>query len=347
MRDTLLNMEKINDQSNIIIQARKGSHDAFAALTEPHRAELRAHCYRMMGSLQDAEDMVQECFLRAWRRLETYQERATFRAWLYRIATNVCLDALDKRSRRTLPSQNTNPADPAQPFSPPSLDPIWLDPFPDDFLADIAPSPESHFSQQESVRLAFMIALHALPPSQRAVLLLRDVLDWRAAEVADLLDLTVSAVNSQLNRARKTVRRNYHQAEPDLAPAMNDTVRLKMEQFSQFWESANVDGLVGLLKQDAVFAMPPSVSWYQGTADIGVFLAGQILPAAMPNLWRVQLTRSNGSPALGLYQLNPEDRQYHAFALMVLDFSGKDISALTTFITPQYFSQFGLSEILV
>src|SRR5512136_25487 len=204
--------ESLMLESNVasrLAAARAGDPNAFGGLTEPYRHELQVHCYRMLGSLQEAEDLVQETFLRAWRRLETFKGRASLRAWLYKIATNACLDALEKRPRRTLPVRSQPPADPSEPPTPPLTELIWLEPFPDDLLDDVEPTPEARYALHESITLAFLTALQLLPPRQRAVLIMRDVLDWDASEVAELLDMTVSAVNSALHRARAALNKNY------------------------------------------------------------------------------------------------------------------------------------------
>src|SRR5512135_202519 len=213
--------------------ARTGDQREFSRLTEPYRHELQLHCYRILGSLQDAEDIVQETLLRAWRRLDTYEERAPLRAWLYKIATNACFDALGKRPRRVLPTTHYAPADPRQPFAPPITDPIWLEPYPDDLIAEPEAGPEARYSLHESVSLAFLAALQSLPPRQRAVLILCDVLDWHASEAAQLLEITVPAVNSALHRARVTMRKNYHTRGREGLPASlsDQTLRPLLERY--------------------------------------------------------------------------------------------------------------------
>ncbi len=312
----------------------------FDALAEPHRHELQVHCYRMLGSFQEAEDLVQETFLRAWKRLDTYERRAPFRAWLYKIATNACLDTLKQRRRRGLPTTSYPPADPDKPFAPPTNEFLWLEPYPDSLMAGLTPNPEARYAAQESVRLAFLIALQALPPRQRAALILRDVLDWRAKEVAVALDTTVSAVNSALNRARTTLAQHYQTGDSFHIQPEDTSTRKLLDEYVHRWETADISGLVSLLKQDAAFAMPPSPSWYQGRAAIGQFLSG-ILP---PVQWRLRPCRANNQPAFGLYQFDPANGHFRPFAVQVLSLSGEQISAVTTFLYPTLFAAFGLPD---
>ena len=189
--------------------ALAGDPAAFESLTEPYRRELLAHCYRIMGSLEDAEDLVQETYLRAWKRLNTYEGRASLRAWLYKIATNACLDALARRPRRGLPPGLYPPADPHAPIPAPMTEPVWLEPFPDELLAPADAAPEARIESRESISLSFLAALQNLSPRQRCVLILSDVLDWHAGELADMLGASLSSVNSLLHRARLTLRRAY------------------------------------------------------------------------------------------------------------------------------------------
>lgn len=246
--------------------ARFGNHDEFSQMAEPYRRELQAYGYRMLGSLQDAEDLVQETFLRAWRRLDTYEGRAPFRAWLYKIATHLCLDSLARRPRRALPALTHPAADPQAQPAQPIEEPVWLEPIPDDLTADPNENPEARYSSRESVTLAFLAALQALPPRQRAVLILCDVLDWRAGEAAQMLGMTTAAVNSALHRARVTSTRRYGGAGLGAVHAQppDETTHAILSRYVRAWESADVDGLVALIKGDATFAMPPTPSWYQG-----------------------------------------------------------------------------------
>src|SRR5262245_24783100 len=292
--------------------ARRGDEGQFSELTEPYRRELQVHCYRILGSLHEAEDMVQETMLKAWKRLDTYEGRASFRSWLYKIATNSCLDFLDqKKSRRLLPFENRSASDPTIPILPPTLEISWLEPFPDEWLGDkSALNPEARYTDSESISLAFLTALQTLPPRQRAVLILRDVLDFSAIETADVLELTISSVNSALHRARRTLSERYPHGrmEDSTMSTTDEQTQQLLDHFVQAWERADVNGLVALLKADAAFAMPPSPSWYQGNTAIGTFAAATIFAddgmffGKAVNRWKLLPTRANGSPAFAIFQ---------------------------------------------
>ena len=335
--------------------ARQGDSQRFSELTEPFRRELQVHCYRILGSLHEAEDMVQETMLRAWKRLDTYEGRASFRSWLYKIATNACLDALDqRRSRRLLPNQRGPAADPHIQISPPSSEFIWLEPIPDEWLEDIsAYNPEARYSETESISLAFLTALQALPPRQRAVLILRDVLDFSAIETADVLELTVSSVNSALHRARISLSKNYHGREQQISVRSQTDERTQwlLDHFVKAWESADVAGLVALLKEDAALAMPPSPSWYQGREAIVTFVAGTVFAdggmfgGKAAQRWRLVRTNANRAPSFAIYQ-NIGSNQYQAFGLHVLELESNTISQITSFIDPSLPARFGLPQVL-
>ena len=317
---------------------------AFTQLSEPHRSALTAHCYRMMGSLEDAEDMVQETLVRAWRAHDSFAGRASFRTWLFRIATNACLDTLDKRTRRSLPTWVLPPADANIPFVPGVDEAPWLGPFPDRLLATIAPGPEAQYTQLESVRLAFMVALHRLPPRQRAVLLLRDVLAWRAKEVAEQLDMTVAAVNSALQRARTTLHDKYPANESIEEKNMYNSGPLEpvLDRYMRAWEAADADGLVQLLTEDATFSMPPSVIWYRGHVAIHRFLITVAFEGDAEHRWQLRVTQANTRPALGMYQFDPETTAYRAAALQTLVVHDGLITDVITFLSETSFTHFGL-----
>jgi RNA polymerase sigma-70 factor (ECF subfamily) len=319
----------------------------FSRVVEPYRRELQVHCYRLLGSLQDAEDMVQETLLRAWRRRETYEGRAPLRAWLYRIATNACLDAIDRRPRRAIPFASTLPADPSRPPAPHMDESIWIEPYPDELLPFSDAGPEGAVVSREGVALAFVTALQALPPRQRAVLILRDVLAFRAREVATLLDLTVSAVNSALHRARETLGRSQggRQDDATAGTAMTEAQRRLLDQYVRAWESEDVEALIALLKEGAAFAMPPSPSWYTGREAIHTFVATQVFEGTGRRRWRLLSTRANGGPAFGVYRLEPSGA-FGPFGIQVVAIEGDRVGDVVTFIMPRLFARFGLPSAL-
>ncbi|MGQ0604699.1 MAG: sigma-70 family RNA polymerase sigma factor [Anaerolineales bacterium] len=335
--------------------ARGGNHEEFSRLIEPYRRELQVHCYRLLGSFHDAEDLTQETLLRAWRKLDTYAGQASLRAWLYKIATNACLDELKKRPRRALVQASHPSTDPQAPLAPPIVEPVWLEPYPDEWLPEAtAAGPEARYSAHESISLAFLAALQILPPRQRAILILGDVLDWRASEVAELLGLTVSAVNSALHRARVTLAAQYGRDDghdPARSMPADAQLRTLLNQYVQAWETADIARLVGLLKEAAVFAMPPTPSWYAGRDNIGQFVGLTIFAEASPlfagqatGRWRLQPARVNGQPAFAVYQRDDADAAitYRAFGLQVLTLETEGIAAVTSFMNPQLVIAFGL-----
>jgi RNA polymerase sigma-70 factor, ECF subfamily len=334
--------------SSRLAAARAGDEAAFSGLTEPHRRELQVHCYRILGSLIEAEDLVQETLLRAWRRLETFEGRASFRAWLYKIATNACLDALDRRrTQRTLPHAVTTPSTLGQPLQPPVTDPVWLEPLPDDLLADVTEQPEAKFTAHESVTLAFMVALQSLPPRQRAVVILCDVLDWKAAEAADCLEMTVSAVNSALHRGRETLALHYHgQGRDTLTRASDPRTRHLLDRFVNAWEAADVDALVSLLREDALVAMPPIPNWYKGREAIGVFLAATLFAGDPTGRWKLLPTKANGSLALGFYQQMQPGGPHVGAGVQVITLDGESVSEIMAFMNPELLPHFGLPAAL-
>ncbi len=306
----------------------------FGTLTEPYRRELQAHCYRMMGSVQDAEDMVQETFLRAWRRRETFEGRASFRAWLYKIATNACLDRLKRLPCRVVPMTYQAVSLVNEPIPPSVMEPIWLEPYPDDLLGD--DNPEETFSSREHITLAFIVALQLLPPRQRAVLILRDVLDWHADEVAALLDMTVSAVKSALHRARSTLA-NRDMSENHV---LDEAAKTQLQDYIRAWETADVNGLLKLLKDDATFSMPPIPSWYRGRSEVGGLVSKTIFSGDANGRWRLLPTRANRQIAFGLYRQSQGG--YEAYGIQVLTFQGGLIADITTFRNPGLVERFGL-----
>ena len=334
-------------ESNVasrLAAARAGDPNAFGGLTEPYRHELQVHCYRMLGSLQEAEDLVQETFLRAWRRIETFEGRASWRAWLYKIATNACLDALEKRPRRTLPVQSRPPAEPSELPAPPLTELIWLEPFPDDLLDDVEPTPEARYDMHESITLAFLTALQLLPPRQRAVLLMRDVLDWSASQVAKLLDMTIPAVNSALHRARVTLGRNYTPERPVSLKLADPATRALLDRYVETWEQADVPGLLALLREDVTISMPPSPTWYSGRVALGAVAEGMIFAGEARGRFRLRFVRANGQPAFGFYRRDEAGGIYRAESIQVVSLADGEtqIKTLTSFFDARLFTRFGL-----
>jgi RNA polymerase sigma-70 factor (ECF subfamily) len=339
----------VSHRPTLLEPARRGDREAFERLAEPYRRELLLHCYRMLGSLEDAEDAVQETFLRAWRGLARFEGRASVRGWLHRIATNACLDALARRSspRRWLPEAHGPPAD-RLPEGGPATEVAWLEPYPDALLAglaDAAPGPEARYELHEAVRLAFVAAIQYLPPRQRAVLLLRDVLGWSAGETAGLLGASVPSVNSALQRARATLARRFPAGRPGVQPAPDAGQRALLERYVRAWEGADPDGLVALLREDAVLSMPPYAQWYRGRAAIRAFLAWAWgPPGSGPG--RLVPTAANGQPAFAEYGRGRHGPAGAAHAIWLPAPRDGAIAALTGFVDPRLFAAFGLPAVL-
>jgi RNA polymerase sigma-70 factor (ECF subfamily) len=292
--------------------------DDFQLLTDSYHRELLVHCYRMLGSVDDAEDALQETFLRAWRRLDSLKEQASLRAWLYKIATNVSLDMLDYRKARSTPLLVYAPADPQDPLPAPVNDPVWLDPLPDEYLDGLSLNPEAHVETRESVALAFLAMLQNLPGRQRAVLILRDVLGWKAHEVADLLNITVAAVNSALQRARATIKKQQTDLGLHRRVAVEETPTGDLlSRYLKAWETADTNSLIALLREDAVLTMPPSPAWYRGREAIKAFLDGFLFAGQAKDRFRLMAARANGCPAFGTYQRD-ENGIYQPVTLQVL-----------------------------
>lgn len=318
--------------------------ELLAELFERHRRELHVHCYRLLGSVQDAEDLVQETFLRAWRRLDGFEGRASFRVWLYRIATNACLDALARRPRRLVPELVAQP-DPAEEPPQDAVDLPWLQPYPDALLDA---SPETRLVERETIELAFVAATQHLPPRQRACLVLRDVLSWSARETAELLGTSVASANSLLQRARATMRARLPRHRLEWTGAVEDAAeRELLRRYLEAWERADVDELVSLLREDARLTMPPTPSWYQGRDAIRAFLSRFVFAErAQLRPERLLPTRANRQPAFAAYARTEADPVHRAFALKVLTLEGGRIAAVSGFGYPELFSAFGLPPAL-
>jgi RNA polymerase sigma-70 factor, ECF subfamily len=303
----------------------------FEPLTDPFRHELSVHCYRILGSLDDAEDAVQETLLRAWRQFDTLRAHASLRAWLYKIATNVSLNMLESRKVRSMPTFAYEPANPQDPLKSPSTEPVWLDLLPDEYITGDSISPESRYEMKESVSLAFLSALQRLPGRQRAVLILRDVLDWKTQDIADLLDKSAPAVNSALQRARATMKKYHNKAKPGGAPD-DKQVAVLLARFMDAWEASDSANLVALLSEDAILTMPPLPGWYLGRAAIKEFVDLHVFSADHTGRqFRVMETRANGGPAIASYQLD-EAGTYRPAAILLLTIEDDQIIQLDDFL---------------
>lgn len=335
----------MSSEPEALAAARTGDRAAFEQLVEPYRRELLAHCYRMSGSVHDAKDLLQQSLLKAWRGLSGFEGRVSVRTWLYKVTTSACLDAVDSRKTRALPAGFGRAAEPGAPMTP-SPEGLWVEPAPDERMADTAHPPEARYSARESVALAFLAALQLLPAKQRAVLVLRDVLGWSAADCADLLQLTVPAVNSALQRARETVARGDRSRKERAAHLEDEAVKALLGSYAKAWESADVPGLVALLHDDAVLSMPPFEAWFKGPQAIGAALLGLALPPGAKGLYRLVPTRANGQPAFALYKKDEATGAFKANALHVVECGGGRILEITAFLEPKLFAGFSLGPTL-
>lgn len=314
----------------------------FPRLADPYRRELLAHCYRMLGSVHDAEDQVQETYLRAWRSYHSFENRSSLRTWLYRIATNVCLTALEGRAKRPLPTGLGAPSSgPDEPLVEGSEVP-WLQPMPDALVATDHTDPAVIATSRESIRLAFVAALQHLPARQRAVLILRDVLKWRAAEVADAVGISTAAVNSTLQRARAQLHEAAPTEDTVVEPSSPQQRALLERYVEAFWDK-DIATIVEMFTDDAVWEMPPFTGWYQGAENIGRLIATQC-PGGRHDM-RMVPTAANGQPAYGLY-MRGEDGAFWPFQLQVLTLDGAAVRHVAAFFYPTLFATFGLPESL-
>jgi len=325
-----------------ISRARQGDEDAFRELTDPYRHELQVHCYRILGSVQDAEDLVQETLLAAWRGLDRFEGRASLRSWLYRIATNRCLNALRGSDRDPLTARADLPTPTRM------SEPLWLEPYPDAMLEgipDTSPGPEGRYEVKESIALAFVAGLQHLPPRQRAVLVLRDVLGFSAADVADMLDSSEASVNSALQRARTTLDARVPAARERAPLPRSEAERRLLGRFADAFENGDVDAIVELLTDDAVLSMPPEPGEYVGPAAIAAFLANRYATHAGRRV-RLVPTRANSQPAFGHYIEDAQSPICRSFGVLVLTLEGDRISRLTRFGDTGILPQFGLPRTL-
>jgi RNA polymerase sigma-70 factor, ECF subfamily len=323
-------MEAAASDNSTLVAAQAGDEQAFVRLTAPHRQPLHLHCYRILGSLHDADDALQETMLRAWRGIDHFEPRAPLRSWLYRIATNVCLRMLEQRARDPVAAVDSH-----------------LEPYPDlllNGLASPAAGPEERIEQREQIGLAFVAAMQLLPPKQRVTVVLRDVLDWSAREVAELLDDTVPAVNSALQRGRDRLQRERDERSLARAhaPANAAEEERVMRRFQEAWAAVDFDGIVSLLSDDALLTMPPEAQRFEGSTQIGGFFATAPLDGRLD---RIQLVpaRTNGQPALAAYADEQGDGVYEAYGVMVFAVRGDRIDGITGFARqPALFTRLGL-----
>ena len=323
--------------------AQGGDQQAFATLVEPYRRELLAHCYRMLGSWADAEDALQETLLRAWRALSGFEGRSSLRAWLYRIATNRSLTAIERRPKRMLPVDYAPAADPHDGPADPVGDPIWLEPYPDlELSLEVPAGPEARYEQREAVELAFIAALQNLPARQRAVLILRDVLGFSARETASVLETTPVSIDSALQRAHKTVddRLPSHSQQQTLRLLGDEQLGKLVERFVDAWEHNDIDGVVSLLADDARMVMPPLPSWYRGRAQIADFLRSY--PFRAGRRWNLVPTFSNGQPALATYEWSESAGAFTPHSISVLTLRGSQIEEIMAFLNPELLKPFAL-----
>ena len=317
----------------LLAAARAGDERAYQRLVEPHRGELHAHCYRMLGSTHDAEDALQETLLRAWKGLPRFEGRSSLRSWLYRIATNTSLNAVEKRPKRVLPVDYGPAADPHAGPGEPLVESAWIEPYPDERIAleDGLASPEARYEQREAVELAFIAALQHLAPNQRAVLILREVLGFSAQETADTLDTTTASVNSALQRARDTVARRLpdRTQQETLRELGDEETRELVDTYVDAWLRDDVDAVVAMLSDDVNFAMPPLRTWFSGS-EVRTFLRDFPMSGAWK--WSTVVTRANGQPAVAYYTWDEDEQAHLPFALNVLTLRGDKVSDVCAFI---------------
>ena len=307
----------MNEVTDVVAAAQAGDEIAFSALFERHRRELQLHCYRMLGSFEDSEDLLQETFLRAWRRRETYQGRSTFRAWLYKIATNACLDAIQRRPR-TIPGGTE--------FEVP-----WLQPYPDQLLEDAEAEPDAAVVARETIELAFLVAIQYLPPKTRAVLILRDVLDWSAKDSAALLDTTVASVNSALQRARAALKEHLPERRTDWAADPSEQERALAARYFEACERGDVEAVVAMMHEDARFAMPPQPEAWTGREKIAaIWIEGGFGTAEFGEI-RCLLTAANRQPAVANYVRQRDEPHFRALAVDVLRIEAGTITEIVAF----------------
>jgi RNA polymerase sigma-70 factor (ECF subfamily) len=334
------------NERDLLDAARQGDEDAYGRLVAPYRAQLHAHCYRMLGSVPDAEDALQEAFLRAWRGLPRFEGRSSFHSWLYTIATNACLKAIERRPTRVLPIDYGPATDPHDAPAEPLLESVWVEPYPDELLglADGFAAPEARYEQRESVELAFIAALQHLPPRQRAVLILRDVLGFSGQEVADVLETSTASVYSALQRAHKAVDERLPEQSQQATLRSLDEAELRevVGGYVDAWERGDIDAVAAMLAEDAIIAMPPMPTWYGGREAVVSFLRS--LPLAGGRRWRLVPARASGQLAFAHYLWDAEKECFAAHSINVLALRGNRITEITAFLDADAFPRFGLPD---
>ena len=335
------------DEQALAAAAAAGSHEAFCSLVDPLRRELHLFCYRMLGSFHDAEDVVQEAHLKAWRAIGSFDGRAPFRSWMYRVTINATRDAMRAKRRRVLPQDLGMPRSPEEGLGDQRADIDWLEPYPEALLESV--DPLAQVELRESIRLAFIRALQLLPPKQRAVLLLREVLGWSADGVAVALDTSVPAVNSALQRARKTMEGARNQSISN-ASRLDDAGARMATRYIAAWEAGDIDGIVAMLTEDATHAMPPWSAWFVGREALRTLYASYPIWSGGPGpgFFRILPIRLNGTLGFAEYCREERDAPYRALALTVatLDPSGRFIVDKVSFVTPDLFEPCGLPPVL-
>ena len=340
-----MNQESVSaGETTLLESARRGDESAFEQFIEPYQRELLAHCYRMLGSGEDAEDAMQDTMLRAWRGLSGFEGRSSIRTWLYKIATHSCLNLLEKRPKRILSIHYGPPAVPEESLHKPLAESSWIEPYPDILLfrQDDLYAPEAHYELRESVELAFITAYQLLPPYQRAALILRQVLGFSAREVAESLETTVASVNSALQRAKLTIKQHRPEAtqQATMHSLGDEQLQSIVKSYMDAMERADIDAILSMLTEDAVWSMPPWSNWFRGREDISRFLAVHVFKYR----WRHIPTRANGQLAVGCYLWNPQTNTYAAACLDLLTLRGTQIAAVTGFFNHKFLRKFELPE---
>jgi RNA polymerase sigma-70 factor (ECF subfamily) len=330
----LMSSTRTTPEPTALAAAAAGDESAFTDLVGPYRRELHAHCYRMLGSVYDADDAVQETMLRAWRGLRGFQRRSSLRSWLYTIATNACLTQIARRRKRVLPIDYGPATDPHIAPGEPIVESVWVEPYPDETLRleDGPAMPEARYEQRESLELAFIAAVQHVAPNQRAVLILREVLGFSARETADMLDTTVASVNSALQRARAAVENRVPEQtqQATLRSLGDEALRDLVARYVDVWERCDVEAFAAMLAEDATFTMPPLATWYSTREGIRTWAS--LSPMSGAWQWRCVPTSANGQPALAFYAWDEDAQAYLPFALNVLSLRGMEISNVTAFI---------------